>query len=331
MGVSWYASTKFVSIWKELQRARKTLLELCDCLEELGYESSQQSKMHDEEQAHKSVAKAFFFESTHKLSSFIPSLSSPGSLLIKTTLNLDHQLESFNRRGDLGVKLDSLSSPLFSNWSLQIMPGQHCLLVGNQDAIKSLFDQLLRLDTPRSGEIRIFKKRIAQSVPLLKISAEMFRQKLGWVNDERSFDDNDSIYEAIVFGRTDVSWECVVSTCQLLGLHQLVLELPNGYDTKLTSSMADMSHLWKGIAVARALVTSPKMVLIDGLFGVDDEFDRALVAAIMGICSKTTTIWCCEDAEDAECFISEHFRSHANMPLLVRYVAQDGFLSEYPM
>ena len=83
----------------------------------------------------------------------------------------------------------------------------------------------------------------------------------------------------------------VVAAAQLAGVHELVLRLPQGYDTKIGSTGGALSGGQRQrIALARAVFGSPKYLILDEPnSNLDDQGEKELVLALNRIKSSGCT------------------------------------------
>jgi ATP-binding cassette, subfamily C, bacterial EexD len=92
------------------------------------------------------------------------------------------------------------------------------------------------------------------------------------------------------FGELDA--EKIVAAARLAGVHELILRLPQGYDTVIGSSGGGLSGGQRQrIGLARAVYGSPKLLVLDEPnSNLDDQGERELVQAIQRIKQQGCTI-----------------------------------------
>ena len=117
----------------------------------------------------------------------------------------------------------------------------------------------MRLYDPIGGHILI------NGTPLSDINLKWWRQQIGYVSQEPCLFPG-SIRDNIAAGKDDgdATDEEIEEAARAASAHDFIIELPDGYDTFYSGSSIQLSGgQIQRISIARALVRSPKILLLD--------------------------------------------------------------------
>ncbi len=91
---------------------------------------------------------------------------------------------------------------------------------------------------------------------------------------------------------SEVDPEKVISASQMAGIHEMILKLPDSYDTKINPSAGILSAGQRQrLGLARAIYSKPKLILLDEPnSNLDEEGDRNLLSALQHLKGEGSTI-----------------------------------------
>ncbi|WP_143698527.1 ATP-binding cassette domain-containing protein, partial [Xanthomonas graminis] len=169
---------------------------------------------------------------------------------------------------------------------LDVRPGEVIGIVGRSGSGKSTLTKLVqRLYTPERGRVLIDGQDLALADPA------WLRRQLGVVLQE-NFLFNRSVRENIALSDPGMSLERVIDAAKMAGAHEFIVELPEGYDTKVGEQGAGLSGGQRQrIAIARALIGDPRILILDeATSALDYESEHAVMSNMRSICKGRTVL-----------------------------------------
>ena len=193
-------------------------------------------------------------------------------------------------RGDIRLENVSFryrvdSSQVLQEISLNIPAGQVLGIVGASGSGKSTLAKLIqRLYVPETGRV------LVDGVDLMLADPAWLRRQIGVVlQDNVLF--NRNIRENIALADPGMDMDRVVAAAKLAGAHDFILGLPEGYGTRIGERGATLSGGQRQrIAIARALITNPRILIFDEATSALDYESEAAIQANMRQISQGRTV-----------------------------------------
>ncbi|MCJ7752148.1 MAG: ATP-binding cassette domain-containing protein, partial [Armatimonadetes bacterium] len=156
--------------------------------------------------------------------------------------------------------------------SLEVEPGEIIALVGPSGAGKtSLANLIMRFYDPTEGRVEIDGRDVRG------VTLHSLRSQIGLVPQETILFGG-TIGENILYGRDGASEEAVVAAARAANAHEFISRLPRGYETEVGERGAKLSGGQRQrLAVARALVKDPRILILDEATSSLDAESEALV------------------------------------------------------
>ena len=166
--------------------------------------------------------------------------------------------------------------------NLHVNPGEMIALVGPTGAGKTTIINLIaRFYDPVEGKVLIDGQDIS------KVTLTSLRSNIG-VMTQDSFLFSGTVKENLLYGNPEATEDQMRSACTKLGLDNMIMSLPHGFDSQL-----DQDTLSQGqkqlIALARTLIADPRILLLDEATSAIDTRTEELVQKGMSILMKGRT------------------------------------------
>lgn len=150
---------------------------------------------------------------------------------------------------------------VLSGLSMDIRPGQFCALVGPSGAGKSTIISLVeRLYTPSSGSILVNGSDVTRARDVT------FREDISLVPQESVLFEGSIRFNIGLGARPghEASQADIEEACRLANIHDVIVALPEGYDTLCGPNGSQFSGGQRQrLSIARALVRRPSLLILD--------------------------------------------------------------------
>ena len=167
-------------------------------------------------------------------------------------------------------------SPVLHDINLAVRPGEVVAIVGPSGAGKTtLVNLIARFYDVSQGRITI------DGIDLKQVKLESLRRQVGIVSQE-SLLFSVTLRENIEYGRHDATNREVFQAAKNADLHEFILNLPQGYDTKIGEDGIKLSVGQKQrMSIARATLTDPRILILDDATSALDSKTEANVQAAL--------------------------------------------------
>ncbi len=186
---------------------------------------------------------------------------------------------------DLSFTYGGTKVPALDRVTFEIAAGTMLGIVGRSGSGKSTITRLLQgINRDYSGFLKI------DGADLREINLRYLRQSFGVVLQE-NFLFRGSIRENIIAGRAGLTLEDVVRAARLAGAEEFIERMPNGYETFIQEGSPNLSGGQRQrLAIARALITDPRILILDEATSALDPESEALVNANLQRIARNRTM-----------------------------------------
>ena len=184
-----------------------------------------------------------------------------------------------------GVNFRIGDRQILSNINLKIQPGELVVIVGPSGSGKTTLCRImLGIYKPTAGTVKI------DGADILQWDKDELGKFLGYLPQDIQLFEGTVAENIARLGKIDS--EEVIKAAKLAGAHEMILSLPQGYDTDIGERGAKISGGQRQkIGIARAFYGEPKFIVLDEPnSNLDDMGEKALVAGLKALKERKSTI-----------------------------------------
>lgn len=200
--------------------------------------------------------------------------------------SLSHKITGSIEFKNVSFRFKPNTKNVVENFDLKINTGEIIGIVGRSGSGKSTLTKLIqRLYSPSEGVILI------DGIDISTVDPSWVRQQIGIVLQD-NFLFSRTIRENIAISNNSIPFDYVVNAAKMAGAHDFIAELPDGYETIIEEHGSNLSGGQKQrIAIARALVTNPKIMIFDEATSALDYESEEIIQKNMKIICKDRTVF----------------------------------------
>ncbi len=159
---------------------------------------------------------------------------------------------------DLCFRFGTTGAMQLNNINLELPAGKFIGIVGQSGSGKSTMMKLLpRLYEPASGRI------LVDGYDIAKVELYSLRSQIGIIPQDTLLFDG-TVQDNIALVRPDATSEEIVEAARLAIAHDFIMNLPNGYNSKVGERGSALSGGQRQrIAIARTILQNPQMLILD--------------------------------------------------------------------
>ena len=183
-------------------------------------------------------------------------------------------IEGHVQFSNVTFKYAGASGPALKDVTFEVSKGTTLGIMGRSGSGKTTITRLLqRLHSNYEGLVKI------DGIDVREYDVDHLRRSLGVVLQE-NFLFSGTIRENITAGKIDATFDEVVRAARLAGAEEFIERLPRGYETHIYEGSPNLSGGQRQrLAIARALIVDPRILILDEATSALDADSEAIVNA----------------------------------------------------
>jgi ATP-binding cassette, subfamily B, bacterial HlyB/CyaB len=194
-------------------------------------------------------------------------------------------IEGHIQFSDVTFKYSGTANPALDNVSFEVPKGTTLGIMGRSGSGKTTVTRLLqRLHSEYAGLVKI------DGIDVREYDVDHLRRSLGVVLQD-NFLFSGSIRENITAGKIDATFDEVVRAARMAGAEEFIEKLPRGYETYVYEGSPNLSGGQRQrLAIARALIVDPRILILDEATSALDADSEAIVNANISRIARGRTL-----------------------------------------
>jgi len=187
---------------------------------------------------------------------------------------------------DVSFTYPGTNTPALDHITFDVPAGTMLGVVGRSGSGKTTLTRLLQgINRDYTGFLKIDGNNVRD------INLRHLRQSFGVVLQD-NFLFRGSIRDNIIAGRPGLAFDDVVNAARLAGAEEFIERMPNGYETLIEEGSPNLSGGQRQrLAIARALITDPRILILDeATSALDPESEALLNANLLRIARGRTIV-----------------------------------------
>lgn len=176
--------------------------------------------------------------------------------------------------------------PILRNINLTVQPGETVAIVGPTGSGKTSITALAhRFYDVQQGAV------LLDDTDVRNVTQESIGRVMGMVLQE-PFLFSKSVFENVRYNTYEATSADVIDACKVIGAHDFIMELENGYDTVLEQRGSNLSVGQRQLlSFARALVANPRILVLDeATANIDSYTEQAIQQALKKLLEGRTAL-----------------------------------------
>ena len=186
---------------------------------------------------------------------------------------------------DVSFQYEENTERVLSHINLQVPAGSYMALVGSSGAGKSTLCSLIpRFYDVTGGSVKIDGKDIRD------LTLKSLRDHIGIVQQDVYLFVG-TVYDNIRYGKPDATREEVIEAAKNANAHEIIMSLPNGYETDIGQRGIKLSGGQKQrLSIARVFLKNPPILIFDeATSALDNESEKVVQDSLEKLAKNRTT------------------------------------------